>query len=108
MKSIINLTPHDVTVVGIDGRVMVRIAPEAVSARCGNHIEVVGEVNGIPITKTVYSKTYGLLPEQEDTYYIVSRYVAEQNPDRHDLLIPNELVRDEAGNVVGCKSLSLL
>lgn len=108
MKTILNLTPHEVTIIGNDGRIMMRFAPEAVAARCGNYVEIVDEINGIPISKTVYTKIYGLLPEQEDTFYIVSRHVAEQNRNRHDLLVPNELVRDDAGRVVGCKSLSLL
>ena len=32
--------------------------------------------------------------------------VLEGNKTRQDLLVPNELVRDEQGNIIGCKSLA--
>lgn len=47
------------------------------------------------------------LPEPEiGTLFIVSRVIAEACPDRADLLVPDNLVRDGAGRVVGCRSLA--
>jgi hypothetical protein len=38
-------------------------------------------------------------------YYIVSAMVRAALPDRKDLLVPSQQVRDDAGRVVGCKTL---
>lgn len=40
-------------------------------------------------------------------YYIVSRMVANALPNRKDLLVPNELVRDDQGNIIGCRSFEV-
>lgn len=40
-----------------------------------------------------------------EVYYIVSQIVKSALPERHDLLVPAEVVRDEMGNILGCKSL---
>ena len=47
----------------------------------------------------------GLPEERDDTLIIVSSLVAQAARDRSDLVIPNEAVRDEKGQIVGCKSL---
>jgi hypothetical protein len=39
-------------------------------------------------------------------YYIVSFMVKSASPGRKDLLVPNELVRNEKGIIIGCKSFS--
>lgn len=38
-------------------------------------------------------------------YYIVSQLVKSALPDREDLLVPAEVVRDEQGHIIGCRSL---
>ncbi len=109
---IINLTPHDVNIVGDDGEVILSIKPEPTPARAKASTIKVGaiEVEGktIPLTTTRMGEVEGLPPEEEDTILIVSRIVAEACPNRHDLLIPNESVRDEKGRIVGVKSLAVL
>ena len=63
-------------------------------------------INGVSITETTFGKTTDLPEKVEGVYLIVSRMILEANKDRDDLLVPNELVRDETGNIVGCKSLA--
>ena len=60
----------------------------------------------VPLTKTNYGST-DLPEEKKDVYYIVSALVKNAFPERKDLLIPNEIVRDEHYNVLGCRSLSI-
>jgi len=43
--------------------------------------------------------------DEPDVYYIVSQLVKSALPDRDDLLVPAEVVRDETGRIVGCRSL---
>lgn len=38
-------------------------------------------------------------------FFIVSQIVKSACPDRDDLLVPVEVVRDETGAIVGCRSL---
>ena len=38
---------------------------------------------------------------------VVSRLVAAAAPDREDLLVPDKLVRDQLGHVVGCERLAV-
>jgi len=46
------------------------------------------------------------LPEKEkDVYYIVSNLIAVHNKDRDDLLTPALSVRDDDGNIIGCRAL---
>ncbi len=73
---------------GLGGR-----GPEAPSVRAGRF--TFGEVTN--------------LPEASDgTLLIVSRVVADASPARHDLVVPDQLVRNDAGQVVGAKSLSFV
>lgn len=43
----------------------------------------------------------------EDTYYLVSQLVKSALPSRKDLLAPDEVVRDEKGNIIGCRSFGI-
>ena len=47
------------------------------------------------------------LPEPKpDTYYIVSKMLAQACPEREDFILPGNLVRNESGDVVGCIDFS--
>lgn len=63
------------------------------------------EEGGIPLTRTVYGKAEGLSDYKEGTFYIVSQLVKNALPQRKDLLVPTNVVRNKAGNIVGCESL---
>jgi hypothetical protein len=104
---IINCTPHPITLCGSDGQVIMSLPKGDVVPRLSQSTKNVDEIlNGIAITETVFGETQDLPEPQPDTFYIVSRIVLTANPSRKDLLVPNEIVRDEAGNIIGCKSLS--
>lgn len=107
MSKIVNLTPHDVVLVISEERSVtfptysgVRPIPR-VSARIVSD----GDIDGYPLTRTEYGEVEDLPEPKEDTWYIVSAMVAGRCPDRSDLLIPNEAVRDDKGRIVGCRSL---
>ncbi len=75
-----------------------------------SELEKCGYDNGWNITVDIMQKSFseieGLPEPKKDTYYIVSALVAGAAKDRKDLLIPNELVRDEKGRIIGCKNLA--
>ena len=143
-KTIKNLTPHAITVVDSEGK-FVRTIESSGLVRLTVTTVSQGEVDGIPLSKTVFGDPIGLPSEnwiaqaqgnnefgqgktQQDavedcilrcgkdksdiavsceTFYIVSQLVKSALPNRSDLLVPAEMVRDEKGAILGCRSLGL-
>ena len=103
--TIINLTPHAIIFVGNDGTVIKTVEPSGAVARLTTRTITTGEVDGIPVTETVFGEIEGLPEPTPNTVFIVSSLVAGRVPDREDVFIPNESVRDEKGRIVGCRSL---
>ena len=104
---LVNLTPHAVTLHGIDGSVT--LPPSGTIARLavtrvlvtsvvidGVTLEVnrpsLGEVSGLPAD------------DYPDTILIVSALVADA-VRRRDLVSPGELLRDSAGLIIGARGL---
>lgn len=106
MTTFVNCTPHAITLLSAEGEVLFTLPKGAVIPRLVQTTEAVKVVNGVPITETQFGDTTNLPAEQEGVYLIVSRLVMAANTYRHDLLVPNELVRDEEGRILGCKSLA--
>ena len=101
---VVNCTPHPVTIV--ENGVVVRTIPSSGEvARLSVSTEPAGVVLGIPITRTVFGEPVGLPEPKLGTCYIVSQLVKNALPERDDLVVPAEVVRDAAGNIVGCRSL---
>jgi len=104
---IINKTPHPITI--LDEEYQPQKKFEACSKEDLIRLEEItvpaGEVNGIPITETVYGEPEGLPESAEGTYYIVFQLVKNALPKRDDLLVPAQVVRDEEDNIIGCHSL---
>lgn len=108
MKEIINLTPHDINVYK-DDKILLTLTSQGI-ARAESKSEVIGEVNGIPITKVSFGEPIDLPEPKEDVYLLVSRITIEsaKNHGRttKDLLTTDNLVRDDNGKVIGCSSFS--
>lgn len=101
---LINLTPHAVTIL-VDGRDPIVIPASGTIARCAVTRVVIGDVDGIPLTKSVFGDVTDLPDPAPDTLYIVSMLVASACSDRADLVIPDDTVRDDKGVIIGCKAL---
>lgn len=104
MINMVNLTPHDVNFVDNDGNIVRTVKPSGVVARLSVETIVIGEIDGIQVTESVFSDIENLPEEAEDTIYIVSSLVAEK-AKRPDVYVPNGSVRDSNGRIIGCKSL---
>ena len=96
----VNLTPHAITLVNGP-----TIAPSGAVARCSSTSSEVGSHEGVTLVRTVFGAVTGLPEPVEGTVYIVSALVRTALPGRTDLASPGDLVRDEGGNVVGCRNL---
>jgi hypothetical protein len=113
--TIINLTPHEITInveafAGFSATVT--IPASGTVARCSVESRHLGTVVidgvAVPVTVSSYGDVTGLPPIDSTHEYIVSRIVAEACPHRGDLYIPGEAVRDAAGRVIGCRGLARL
>lgn len=106
----INLTPHAITVIRTEGPSMT-IAPEAVPARVSQKNVISKIVDGVAVYTAEFGDVVGLPAPQVDTIYIVSAMVksalrarASHGLDtRRDCVSPGNLLRDAAGNVIGCE-----
>lgn len=106
MNKIINMTPHAVTIVTKDGEVIKTFPKGEVVPRLSQSTQTVDEVMGIPITETKFGECMNLPDAMDGIYLIVSRLILAANSERTDLLVPNQVVRDGEGNIIGCSSLA--
>lgn len=103
---IVNCTPHAINFVNDAGEVIRTIEPSGILPRVSSSIEVVGEIDGIPDESTSYGEVVDLPEKQDGVILVVSVMVASRLPDRDDLRIPGRQVRNDRGQIIGCKSLS--
>lgn len=108
---IVNLTPHDLNLMpeGPEGPV-VTIPPSGQVARCAvDRVQVdTITVDGIaiPVNQTRFGEVTGLPDPQPDTIFVVSAVVAQAVPDRPDVFIVDDAVRDEQGRIIGARALA--
>lgn len=101
---IINLTPHTINLYR-NGEMIMAI-PSSGVARVSVTSQVIGEVNGFPIKQNVYGEIIDLPDPIGETVYIVSALVAQAAKDRTDLLVVNDTVRNENGQIIGCQGFA--
>jgi hypothetical protein len=105
---IINMAPHAVVIIDADGNVLREYLASGRTIRLKSETVPAGTLeDGTPLSRTVFGTPVGLPEYQEGTWYLVSQLVKSALPERTDLLVPAEVVRDSAGNIVGCKSLGV-
>lgn len=108
MEKLINMTPHAIGIVDGQNNLIMTIPASGSQIRLKTSTVSAGiEVQGVPVTKTVFGEPEGLPEYVEGTYIIVSQLVKTALPLRTDLLVPAEVVRDASGNILGCKSLGI-
>ena len=103
---IINCTPHDVHIIREDGTTRT-IPASGIVARLSTKTVPAGEFDGIPITRTEFGEPEGLPEYEEGTRIIASQIMKSACPHRTDIIVPAEIVRDEKGVILGCRSLGL-
>lgn len=104
-KQIYNCTPHDVLIITEPRNIC--ISTSGINIRVDQETEPLYYLGGIPITETKWKLNPFPFTYNKDIMYIVSSIVAMAYPDRRDLLVPTDPVRDGSGRIIGCKSLSI-
>lgn len=102
---IVNLTPHAIHITNEAGEIRT-IEPSGVVARVSVTSKKFGVFDGVDIYKNEYGEVENLPAPDCNTMYIVSSLVASACKHRYDLVVPNDIIRDEAGRIIGCKSLA--
>lgn len=115
---LVNLTPHNVFLIDEGGNIItsfpahpdpprveeVYSPPEVIPVDCDFGRSGFRQL-GIEIYRKAYQNVE--LPAREhDTLYIVPLLIAQVRKDRDDLLIPNHVVRDSKGVIIGCRSFA--
>lgn len=101
-----NKTPHEVTILNSDGEIdQIIPAVKGEEWRLDEVTTLQGYINGIRVTKTVYRCSQ--LPEpKKGVWYIVSALFKLHYPERDDLLVPAEVIRN-GSKVEGCLSIGI-
>ncbi len=101
---VINLTPHEVRVVDEEARV-IRTWPSAPRpARVEAARVPLRDLDGSPLMAERRTRAANLPEPRAGVWFIVSSVVSSAHPERGDLLVPSDLVRDGRGVVTACRS----
>jgi len=109
MTKLVNLTPHPVRLIGLDGRVTVPPSGIVAYLTYSNTEERIITVEGIqiPLRKRRVREVFNLPDPVEGTIYIVSDEVHEALPEREDLVSPTEFLPEAGGQIVGAYALRI-
>ena len=107
--NIINLTPHCINIYDVDGNEVEKFESMGI-ARADSFETVVGELNGIPVVEMSYGALIGLPDPSDGVAYIVSMLTIQAaiqvGRTTSDLYTTADLVRNEQGQIIGCRKLS--
>lgn len=108
---IVNLTPHAINV-HVEGGV-VDIPASGMVARVACNRTRVSKLNGIPTYAITYGSVEGFPDPQPDTIYIVSKLVAAAIVEQElypgaIIVTPGTLLRNEAGQPIGCDGFDVV
>lgn len=106
MTKIINCTPHAITFFDGNNSVLATVEPSGTIARAAQTRERVSKVNGIVVNQCSYGAVTGLPDPQPETIYLVSVLTAQACRDRNDVFITDDAVRNESGQIIGCRAIA--
>lgn len=103
---IINLTPHAINFLDESNRPILTVEPSGVIARAKQTRTLCGTVAGIPVNQCAYGQVQGLPEPAKETIYVVSSITAQACPERADVYIVDDSVRNEDGRIIGVRALA--
>lgn len=115
---LINLTPHPITIALSNDTFIVPTCNKI--ARVSTKKDLLKTIIINDVEVPIYFTTFGEVeltssdgsieefPEQKaGVLYIVSSIVKNAMMDRADVVVPTEFIRDDVGNIIGCKGFSI-
>jgi hypothetical protein len=104
----VNLTPHDVTVVS--GGKVKKYLRDGTVARVTETTTLAFSIDEVDINDVVFGDIIGLPAPVKGVWFIVSAMVKEavkkSGSGRNDCVSPGNLIRNEKGEVIGCKGFA--
>ena len=104
--NIINLTPHTINFLDGDNQPILTVEPSGVVARAKQTRTLCGTIAGIPVNQCAYGTVQGLPEPAKETIYVVSSITAQACPERADVYIVDDSVRNEDGRIIGVRALA--
>ena len=104
--NIINLTPHTINFLDESNHPVLTVEPSGTVARAKQTRTLCGTVAGIPVNQCAYGTVQGLPEPAKETIYIVSAITAQACPEREDVYIVDDSVRNEDGRIIGVRALA--
>ena len=111
-----NFTPHDVNYVAPCGEQVTfrssgvarvsAISQSAGSYGLDGHVSETGQTV-VRLISQSFGEVEGLPDEESGVRYIVSRLVKSALPEREDLIVPADLIRDASGQIIGCRAFEV-
>lgn len=105
-----NLTAHPVVLLGEHDSILLPgcSSPPRICDEIVRSSSVTVDRLDIPVRDITAGKVSGLPEPLDGVLFIVPRIVAATRPDRLDLVVPYEDVRDHDGRVIGCRAFARL
>ena len=110
--NVINLTPHPIHLIGENDDLLAVWESQGV-ARVASRSSFIASIEAvsnsgssveIPLWESNFGEIEGLPEQRPDTILIVSGLVQGAS-NRQDLFVPDDLVRDSRGGILGCRRL---
>lgn len=106
---IVNLTPHALNFLDAENHVALNV-PSSGVARAAQRRESIGIIDAdgvtLPVARSKFGAVEGLPAPEAGTIYIVSAITAQAVPERDDVFIVDDSVRDENGRIIGVRGLA--
>ncbi len=99
-----NFAPHDVNLLNSEGSIF-RTFPTEGNARIEEKIIASQLLSGLRTVQVEFGKVKNLPQPEENTLYIVSSMVFNALPNRKDLCVPFDFVRNAKKQIIGCRAL---
>ena len=106
---IVNLTPREIKFLDAKNNVILKVPSSGtirtIMARV--HAGDVATANGamIPVYYCAFDHNEGLPKSEEGTIYVVGVAAAQAAMKRKDVFVPDDAVKDKAGNLIGFRAL---
>ena len=104
--NIINLTLHPINFLDWYNHPILTVEPSGVIARARQTRTLCGTIAGIPVNQCAYGQVQGLPEPAKETIYVVSAITAQACPEREDVYIVDDSVRDSNGRIIGVRALA--
>jgi hypothetical protein len=105
-EKIINATFHPINILNEMGVLMKVFPKTGVSIRLEERMTEGEDIDGIPTGVINWDGAVNMPEQKEGVFYIVSQLTQSLLTHRSDLLSPKGIVRDNDGNVLGCRMFS--